>query len=180
MPLFFMDSEKSSFNLFWSNRYCLEAADLAGAMLWAADIRVIERNCTSNFASLTKYRVSTALEHDDVYQIIEDNLTGLRALDGGQLMPLFCRVNCIFNTVGGGRPSRKYWCAPLMETDQSFGDLTPATITFFQEQYVNALLGVAGFVDIDEQPFISGSVKPRVGMRQLRRGSKKKHDPIIP
>jgi hypothetical protein len=179
MPRWSMDSEKMIDNEYWSNRYIIEAATMADALVNAAAIRLVERECTITYVTLTKYRVSTTAVGDDVYQIINDNTPGLKVSET-QTLPLFARVRCDFNTIGGGRPSRKYWCPPLTESEQSAGVLTAAAILFFQENYVDALLALDAFVDVDGQAFGSGSVLPKVAMRQLRRGSKRKKLPIIP
>lgn len=174
-----VDSEKMYNNEYWSNRYIVEAATLSEALDIARQIRFIEKNCTNQAATLTKFRVSTTAVGDDVYQIENDNVAG-SLVAGSDLMPLFNRVRIDFNTNGGGRPSRKYWCGPMSEADQVNGFLVSAMITFYNTNFVNPLLAVDGFVDVDGQTFSSGSVMPKVAMRQLRRGSKRKALPIIP
>jgi hypothetical protein len=179
MPFWFMDAEKLYQNEYWSNRYVIEADNLDDASVTAAAIRLVEVNCTHSFATLTKYRVSSDNPFDDVYQIINDNRPGTWAWEGA-VLPLFNRVRIDFNTVGGGRPSRKYWAPPLTESDVNGNQLEAATISHFNTAYVAALLAIEHFVDVDGQQFSSGSVFPSVAMRQLRRGSKRKQTPVIP
>lgn len=179
MALWFMDAEKKWQQEYWSNRYVIEAASLPAALTFAAAIRSIEHTCTANIATLTKYRVSSDNVGDDVYQIINDNEAGARAVDSFPLA-LFNRARIDFNTVGGGRPSRKYWCGPLVENDVQGGVLEASYRNFIDTNYASALLSITGFVDVDGQAFSSASVFPDVAMRQLRRGSKRKLAPIIP
>lgn len=179
MALWFMDSEKKFQQEYWSNRYVIEAASLATAVAFADAIRSIEHACTHTFVTLTKYRVSSDNVGDDVYQITNDNVAGALTYSGS-VLPLFNRVRCDFNTVGGGRPSRKYWCPALTENDVNGMVLEASFIEFMEDNYVAPLLSITGYVDVDGQAFSSGSVFPDVAMRQLRRGSKRKLLPIIP
>jgi len=179
MGLYFMDSEKSYQNEYWSNRYVISAATLAEAVAVAADIRAIERASTYNVALLTKYRVSTSAAHDDVYQIVNDNVAGSK-IAGSATLPLFCRIRFDFNAFGGGRPSRKYWCPPLTEDEVADGVLNSTALAAYNTSYLQPLVALGEFVDVDAQAFTSGSIFPKVAMRQLRRGSKRKLLPIIP
>jgi hypothetical protein len=179
MPLFQMDSQKVFQNEYWTNRYILNATDLATAVTAAAFIRAAEKAVHYDIVTLDKYRVSDMLPGTDVYQVISDNVAGSRSTGGGDYLPLFNVVRCDFNTVGGGRPSRKYLRIPLGEGEQTAGVLAPAVITFFMTNFVTPLVSLGNFVDVDGQAFTTGSVHRLVGMRQLRRGSKRKQQPII-
>lgn len=179
MGRYSMDSEKLLNNEYWSNRYIVEADNLTEALAIAAIIRSIEQDCTCTTVTLTKYRVSTTAVGDDTYQIVSDNLSGLKGISSG-FLPMFCRVRIDFNTVGGGRPSRKYWLPPLQEDELVNGMLETAARTFYNNNFLDPLLAVDGFVDVDGQLFNGGSVIPKVAMRQMRRGSKRKALPIIP
>lgn len=179
MGRYSVDSEKLLNNEYWSNRYIVEADNLTEAITIASVIRAIEQDCCTTEVTLTKYRVSTTAVGDDTYQIMSDNITGTKSIDSGRL-PLFCRVRIDFNTVGGGRPSRKYWLPPLQESEVVNEMLETAARTFYNDNYLQPMLAVDGFVDVDGQLFNGGSVIPKVAMRQLRRGSKRKVLPIIP
>lgn len=174
-----MDSEKMHNNEYWSNRYIIESETLAGALAVANDIRQIEINCSNALVNFTKYRVSTTAVGDDIYQIISDNTVGARGATN-VVLPLFCRVRVDFSTFGGGRPSRKYFQPLLSEAEQTDGVLDAGAVTFYNANYAQPLVAIGEFVDVDGQAFTSASVMPKVAMRQLRRGSKKKKTPIIP
>jgi hypothetical protein len=55
-----------------------------------------------------------------------------------------------------------------------FNTIDPGTLTNINTNYAQGLVDLLGFVDVDGQEITSGSVYPFVGMRQLRRGSKRK------
>lgn len=173
MTLFNMDSEKMYLGEYWTNRYTIQASNLDAAVTVAAAIREVEKAASLSVVSLTRYRVSDRTPMTDVYQIVEDNQAGARSPTSDPL-PLFCRVRCQFNTAGGGRPSRKYWLPPVQEDETASTDLISAAVSFYMSTYVNPLIAIAGFVDTDGQVFTSGSVTKRVGMRQLRRASKRR------
>jgi hypothetical protein len=179
MPMFAMDSQKVLNGEFWTNRYMIEATDLATATTAAAFIRDKERNVHSTIVTFDKYRVSDTVVGTDVYQVVNDNVQGTRAAPNGEWMPLFCVLRVDFNTVGGGRPSRKYLRLPLYEDDCYQGNTAQAIRTLVLTSYAGPLIGLANFVDVDGQAFSSASASLAVGMRQLRRGSKRRALPII-
>jgi len=180
MTLYAMVSEKEYNGVYWTNRYILQADTLAAAVTAAGSVRTIEREVHYTQVNFTKYRVSDQVEGTDVYQIINDSVTGDLTIEGTpDWLPLFCRTRVDFNTDGGGRPSRKF-LAPLMhEGIQQNGSLTDGWRTFVQTNYVVPLVALTAFVDVDGQAFGSGSVIKPVAMRQLRRGSRRRTTPVI-
>lgn len=173
-------SEKMFGGIYWTNRYIVNAPTLAEATDLAAAIRTIEREVHYVDVNFTKYRVSDQIEGTDTYQVVNDSVTGDLVAEGGaDWLPLFCRTRVDFNTAGGGRPSRKFLCPMMHEGIQTSGNLTDGWRTFVQENYVEPLLDLVGFIDVDGQGFSSGSVIRQVAMRQLRRGSKRKATPVI-
>lgn len=179
MGIYSMDSEKRLGGEYWSNRFIINAPTLTNALEVANDIRQIERTVTYASVLFTKYRVSTTTPHDDVYQIVNDNAPGLRAVTGS-VLPLFNRVRVDFTVLGGGRPSRKYLLPPIGEAEQTDGTLDAAAVAYYNANYAQPLLAIGEYVDVDGQAFTSASVFPIVAMRQLRRGSKRRSTPIIP
>jgi hypothetical protein len=179
MPLFSLDIEKELLGEYWTNRYIISAADLAAATTYAAFYYDRERLVHSSNVLFTKYRVSDMNPLTDVYQIVQPNANGSRAFTTQEYMPLFCVVRVDFTAVGGGRPSRKYLRLPIYETDQMNGVLNTTYVSFIETNYSNQLVLDTSFVDVDGQDLNSGQVWPKVGMRQLRRGSKRKLQPII-
>jgi hypothetical protein len=81
-----------------------------------------------------------------------------------------------------GRPSRKYWRLPLEEAAVLNGQVEPTFVTAWQG-HVNdyfASPASAGVIDVDGQLLVSGTIMAPVGMRQLRRGSRRRVTPVIP
>lgn len=180
MTLYSMVSEKLLDGAYYSNRYVIQAPTLADAVTVAESIRTIEREVHYDVVKFTKYRVSDQVEGTDVYQVVNDGVTGDLAASTDDYLPPFNRVRVDFNTDGGGRPSRKYLLLPLFEANQTRGLLITSLRTFIQANYVVPMVALTGFVDVDGQAFGSGSVYPTVAMHQMKRGSKRKALPIIP
>lgn len=172
--LWVADIEKVYQGEYWTNRYIVAAPDLPSAVAIASQIVGIERAIYSNVILVTRYRVSDGQPDTDVYQVINVNLFGNMATPTTDLLPLFVVARFDFNTAGGGRPSRKYIRGTLTEGGIAFNTITPTTVTFLDTTYAAPLVALAGFVDVDGQEIVSGSVFPQVSMRQLRRGSKRK------
>ncbi len=177
--LFSLDIEKELLGEYWTNRYIVSAADLGAATTYAAFYYDRERLIHSSNVLFTKYRVSDMDPMTDIYQIVQPNAYGSRAFGAQEYLPLFCVVRVDFTAVGGGRPSRKYLRTPIYEGDQLNGALAATYISFIETNYSNQLVLDTSFVDVDGQDLNSGQVFPKVGMRQLRRGSKRKLQPII-
>ncbi len=179
--IFSMVSEKLCRGKYWTNRYLIQAAELSDAVTIGGQIRAIERNTSYDFVALTKYRVSDMAEDTDVYSTITDNLVGARTTpSGGDDLPLFCRVRMDFNVAGGGRPSRKYFCPPILEGETTAEQLTAAALSFYLSTYIVPLITLGSLVDPDNQAWVNGSVAKDIGMRQLRRGSKRRALPVLP
>lgn len=179
MPLWQVDIEKVLLGEYWTNRYIVEAADLAAAAIVGDNIVEIEQSVHYNIVTFTKVRTSDRVPLTDVYAIRSINQPGILA-GLTDYLPLFNVVRVDFTTIGGGRPSRKYLKMPVPESAQSNGVLAPAFVTQVQADYADLMADLEGYVDVDGQLFSSGSVSPFVGMRQLRRGSKRRAVPVIP
>lgn len=179
MGLYSVDIEKVLLGEYWTNRYIVEATTLTGAHAIGANIVEIEQTVHDDVVTFTKYRTSTTVEDDDAYFITPINQPGAEN-NAGDYLPLFNVVRVDFAAAGGGRPSRKYLRLPLFEPQQSNGALLPGVVTFLQTYYADLLAALEGYVDVDGQELIAGSVSPFVGMRQLRRGSKRKLEPVLP
>jgi hypothetical protein len=173
-----MDSEKLRSGEYWSNRYIIDATDLAAAVAIADGIYDIERTVHQPGVTFTKYRVSDMVAGTDNFVVIPKGEPGLLSLTGEPL-PLFNVVRVDFGT-GSGRPSRKYLRLPLSEGVQANGVLDSVFVTTIRDNYASPLMNHVGFVDVDGEQIISNSVHPEVGMRQLRRGSRRRTTSILP
>lgn len=172
-----VDIEKAVGAEFWTNRYLIEAADLDEASTLTGFLVTGERSFHQNTVEFTKARVMTWPESDGEFKIITLNDFGELAVTGGSL-PLF-NVFRVDLQVASGRPSRKYYRTPVMENDQIDGNVMTAKLASLTP-LINAMITdmEGALVDPQGSSITSCAVAGRVGMRQLRRGSKK--TPIIP
>lgn len=160
---------------YWTNVYYL-AGDIGASGSDAADIIAAEQAIHMNTVLFTKARLDDNTEDTDVFATITINEFGARDPSGVQMLPLFNVLRVDFSA-GGGRPSRKYLRGCLVETFVNFNTIESAQVTFFDTNYADVVSAVASYVDVDGDPISAGTVYPFVGMRQLRRGSKKKTTP---
>jgi hypothetical protein len=179
MPLYSLDVQKSLRGEYWTNRYILNAASILGSTTDAVAIVEAERAITINDVQFVSYRVSDGVPGTDEYIVVPIGTFGLREVSTAAL-PLFDVLRVDFG-VGLGRPSRKYLRGVLAEQDQAnYGELDLAAVAYFTTNYATVVAGVPGYVDVDGQDITSGRVFGQVGMRQLRRGSKRRLQPVIP
>jgi len=176
MALFKIDVEKQMGGEYWTNRYFVDAADFAAAAMMSDEIVTAERAFHGTSVTFTKSRTSDITPGTDVYSTIILNLPGLQG-DDGTFLPLFNVLRADLS-VGIGRPSRKYYRGVLRET-HIIQDGVDASIRTTASGALNSLLTQITLVDVDSQPITLVTVSPFVGMRQLRRGSKRRAAPII-
>ena len=173
-----LDIEKQSGTEFWTNRYILSNPSIESAILTANAILLIEQAVHSENVLFTKYRVSDLDPDTDAFVIVPIGEVGDRPTVG-DVLPLFNVARVDF-PAGIGRPSRKYLRLPIFEGDQANGTLTPTMVAFVNTNYGTPLGDIDEFVDVDGEPLGSGICQPQVGMRQLRRGSRRRTTPVIP
>lgn len=178
MPLFSIDIEKV-YGETWTNRYICEADDLASATSLSSVYLGAEAAIHSNIVTISRARISSMAEGDDAYQIVQVNTQGSRNTTG-ETLPLWNVVRVDFTAIGGGRPSRKYLRLPIYEGDQASGALGNTIMSLVETSYVTPLIAPSAmYRDVDGQSFASGQVFPRVAMRQLRRGSRRRTTPVL-
>lgn len=165
--------EKSLYGEFWVNRYYLDAPDLASASALAEQIYDAERTIHRAMVVFTKLSVRSTVLNDFVYQSIPLNQPGLNANPTGNMMPLFA-VARVDLSVAASKPSRKYLRGVLSEDDVNAMDVSSTMVTFINTNYVNVIAGIAGLCDPQKADIYGGACSPKTGIRQLRRGSKKK------
>jgi hypothetical protein len=180
MALWAVDIEKyyPSKAEYWTNRYIIQASDIGSAQASADAIVDIERAAHTANVTFTKYHLRDTDPTTDLFRVVFLTGVGDQAAVLAEQLPLFCVVRCDF-TVANGRPSRKYIRMPLWEAVQADGLLTQAMIDYVQQNYVDPLVALSAYVDVDGEAIIGGSVFPAVAMRQLRRGSKRKQNPVL-
>lgn len=185
MPIFKVDIEKvDSVSYFWTNVYHIRAASIDAAHSAAVDIIApAEAAIHASFITVVKARTSTITENDEVFR------TALLDLDGGlsttgNALPLFNVVRLIGN-VDEGRPSSKYYKCGLGGGDVVGGyrwdgaKLTAilAEITAMRDELTAESVP---WVDPQDQIILDLITQARIGMHQLRRGSKRKTEPVLP
>lgn len=178
MALWSLDIEKYLGGEYWTNRYIINQTDITAAQASGLGITNFERSITSDLVTFTKYRVSDLDPATDVYVIVPLGNLGQRGA-ATPLLPLFNVVRVDFGT-GFGRPSRKYLRGVLVEGDISFNTISTDLITLINTNYADPLVAAPSYVDVDGEPIINRAVHPDVAMRQLRRGTRRRTEPIIP
>lgn len=182
MPVFQIDVEKTLGGEFWTNVYYVQAGNLAQAVAAAQDVALMERSFHYSYVLFTKARVRTTVEGDFVYETVPINEFGQVDPLGSPHLPLFNVLRADFQ-VGGSRPSRKYYKLPILENNQNNGLIDPGLSADVATKLNARLeaLATAGTPLCDPQGQIlqAATTFRNVGMRQLRRGSKRKLKPII-
>lgn len=180
MPLFKVDIEKLLGQEYWTNRYIVNATDLQEGDDIGASIVAAEQEFHLTDVLFTKRRTST-LAPGGEFTTTNINLPGNRA-GSGTFLPLFNTLR-VDLSVFGSRPSRKYYRGVLTEGDIS-GDGVTTNFTPLLTLLLNVIADEAstgeGVVDVDGQLITSVGVYPRVQMRQLRRGRRRRTTPVLP
>lgn len=179
MAVWKVDIEKFYLGEYWTNVYYVEAATLDDAALIGNDIVPIEESITNSAVLFTKFRTSDLTPGTDVFTTTIINEQGDIAESPAIMLALFNVVRFDLS-VPVGRPGRKYIRGSLSEAGVAFNDVIPASITFYNDNYAVPLAALAGVVAKDGQEITSVTTYPKVGMRQLRRGSKRKALPVLP
>jgi hypothetical protein len=171
-----IDIEKQLGTERWTNVYYVTAASANAATTLGGFIVTAEKQLHMTQVSFVQMRVRPMPVGSG--EGTTSPLTGTGVRIGSDFLPLFNVIRVDFR-VDSGRPSRKYYRAPVDDGDTTQGVLNTASRDFFQAQVNTMLANVPELVDVDGQPWISGTVHNFVGMRQLRRGSKRKATGIL-
>ena len=177
MALFKVDIEKEYQGEYWTNRYVVDTANIGDAVTAALAIIDAERAIHYNVINFTKARVSDSVQGTDLFTTIPIGAIGLRNL-ASNLLPLFNVMRVDF-PVGQGRPSRKYYRGVLSEEVVSFNDVTQAVADLITNVF-DPLVDTLPLVDVDGQAWADAVPFLKVAMRQLRRGSRKRTQPVVP
>lgn len=173
-----VDIEKFINGEYWSNVYYVDTETMILASGVAREIVNAEETVTNDNVQFTKYRVSDTDPETELFMTVVLNEAGERH-STVDLLPLWNVVR-VDLTAEAGRPSRKYLRGILSEADIAYVNINSLVVAEIDVGYCQALEAIEELVDIDTQPFTAVNVKPNVGMRQLRRGSKRRTLPIIP
>ena len=181
MATFQVDIQKFWQNEYWTNVYFIkDFPDLLGASAVAADLVQMERQFHFDVVTFSAVRTSTITPGDFQYVTTQPNEPGLVNSTGNDFLPLFNVVRVDLTDAGFKRPERKYYRCPVPESWNSGGNLAvegentvEGAINGFIIENPGVLCGPNG------EDILEANAYPRVGMRQLRRGSKRKATPII-
>lgn len=174
-----IDTQKSMGGEYWTNRYHCVAGSLDDALQIGLELSAKEAAQSLSQVSFVSVRASTPQKGDDVYLVEQVNYNG-GITAGGTSMPLFVVARLTF-TKGPGRPDVKYFKG-MLNTDATADAFTLKgnVVTGLQDGIAAALLATEGLSSADGDPYTNIKVDKRIGMRQLRRGSKKRDEPVIP
>lgn len=160
-----------------TNVYHVDAPSLSTAYAQGVAIANHYVKLIPSFWRVTAIRATTPTKGDGQFYSLAVNIPGTRGVSG-DLLPLFNRFRVIF-AIGNRRPLVKFLIG-VQSTDLDGSNLDATAITFVNANFVNALLtdGDINLVGPDGSPVVGGNVALAIGMRQLRRASKRK-SPVI-
>lgn len=174
-----IDIEKSCDGEIFTNRYLVDIApghaDAAGVISALVEA---ERALMYDVVDFVRARHSTLAPSDDVYTMTLLTGTGARGLASDWMLPLFNVVRVDFQPTAG-RPSRKYLRGALAEGDVLGRFFIAGYIAAHSGPYITAVVGQAHVVDPQGDDLVSGLTWPQVAMRQLRRGSRRRTEPVL-
>lgn len=174
MAVFQVDIEKRLVGERWTNRYFVDAETIAAAHVTANVIVDTERTVHGSAVEFVTVRTSTVTEGDNVY--ISEPLFGFGEVSLTAYLPLFCVVRVLFGGTGG-RPYYKLYRGCLEEANVS-GSVLEAGVTL---AFVELCASLSGLITTGlGDTLATGVVDPRIAMRQLRRGRRRKTTPILP
>jgi hypothetical protein len=155
----------------WTNVYYTQVTD--GAAPVAAALAIADREKEFHLQSVvfTQARIRRMPEGIEEGSVVPLNERGVRI--ASDHYPLFNVIRVDFR-VSSGRPSRKYYRGPVDDADATRGVVNPPSLAFFQAQMDLLLSDVPTLCDVDGQLWLGAAVSSFVGMRQLKRGSKRK------
>lgn len=177
MAVWQLDIQKKLGTEYWTNVYHANVANQGSMQTLANIIAGIEQDVTLDIVEFTSFRIrpyGVPGAEGTVYPLgyFGQNPSGV-------YLPLFNTVNVVF-AAQTGRPSRKYLRIPVVEEANNNGVLAPTYLSSFQLNYADPLAAIPELCDVDGQTFTQVRVLPTIGMRQLRRGSKRRLLPVIP
>ncbi len=177
-PYWQVDVQKRLGTEYWTNVYHCARPDQAAAKAFADGVVAFERIIHQSIVQFISYRVAA---YPGPSEGTIQPIGSFGTAGSTTYLPLFNVLRVDF-PVDLGRPSRKFYRLPLGENAQIDGVIEPTLVDAYQIHVNNYFSGPAsvGMVDVDGQLITQGRVMPPVGMRQLRRGSRRRITPVIP
>jgi hypothetical protein len=160
---------------YYVNDYHVQADSAQAAAVQAELIVEIERAVHATTVSFINYRVKNAASsaQGTVYPIGESGLN-----PAGAMMPLYNTVR-VDMAVEVGRPGRKYLRLPIQMAASSNGQFNSDFLNFMLDFYCLPLQNLGTVCKPNGQLFTLIRPVASVQMRQIRRGSKRRLQPII-
>lgn len=177
MPLFSVDIQKRLGTYYWTNRYVIQADDLTLATNVVPGLVDTEKMIHATTIFFDKARVSDFVAGNDNFIIVPLSGNGEYAVVG-DAYPMFNVVRVDLR-VAIGRPSRKYYRTGFGEGEADGDHWSNSYYPVLTAAMVQLTTTIAGLVDVDGQLIVGYAVPNLIGMRQQRRGSKRKLAPVI-
>lgn len=183
MPLFQIDIQKTGYGEIWTNRYILDAVSLSQAHDSALTFMLVaEQSIHAAAITIDRIRTSTLTPNDNLFLTAAPNAVGTFTASGNAL-PLFNVVRADM-TMSTGRPSRKYyrggWGTGQVGSHLHWDGSDISGITALLNGLRSDLDGAGTpWVDEDGDAVMDATAFTLIGMRQLRRGSRRRTEPII-
>lgn len=183
MGIFQVTIQKNSLSEFWTNDYFLDSPDLGLAHSTALDVLApFEQSIHNNLVSIVKVRTATITPADFTFLTAEMDLVGTFGDDANPL-PLF-NVMRVDIAIGLGRPGRKFyrlgWGTNRVVPTYRWNASDTSAVTTAVEAARIACDGAGTPITNRRGDIWFNAVAfPLIGMRQLRKGSKRREEPII-
>lgn len=162
---------------YWTNVYYVNLPDLEEGLSAAIVIADAERAFHSQAIVFDKVRVS--VYGPDVDSYITQPLGGTGNVTADQpILPLFCTLNVVF-TAGLNRPGRKFYRVGWTRAAVDVGFSWRAAERNIAEQAILNMLQTVPLQDRGGGAYGAVVLDERIGMHQLRRGSKRRAQPVI-
>lgn len=160
---------------YFVNDYHVIAASFAEALDYANDIVAAEKAIFRQSVAFVNMRIKQAVA---VTQGTVVPIGGTGSQPVATYLPLYVTARVDFSPAVG-RPGRKYLRLPVVSQGTDGQNLTSAAITSIVDNYLNPILGLGVVCKPNADIFVSGGVFAPLQMRQIRRGSKRRLQPII-
>lgn len=181
MPLFQLDIQKQDLQgetEFWTNVYHLQL-DGYDDLGPPAAIVAAERAIHSGYVAFVSFRLKQALTPFGYSRIVALAGPGEYVVGSTQLLPLYSTMRVDMG-VSIGLPIRKYLRTGVSEFESDGRNWKSDYIATVASQYANVVSHLPEIRNPAGDAITGYAVKVPVQMRQLRRGSKRRLNPIIP
>lgn len=177
MTVFKVDIQYNYNTEYWTNVWYINTSDVASAKEWVDDFVAATLDMQQNAVTIDKARITPAPFIANTFTDYPINTAGT----GGSTppVPLFNVVRMVMGK-GTGRGVSHYIRGGVTPSNiGADGNFTSAAQTFNQSK-ADAIISLVPFpCDRNGNLYETCTASPKVGMRQLRRGSKRRTTPVI-